>query len=248
MKFIFEVFSRTFVFAVFLIGISFIHHKCSANEKIRVLDVDTGVDLSHKKISSHVKENTNSNNYRDLNGHGTSMAGLVLKNTCEEVELISCNYRDYSIFNFIDTTTNCFRRALNENIQYINYSSTGSLPSNDEREVLQKLSDKGVIITVAAGNNGKNLINKKTGKCDGSYPSCYLIKNVYIIQNINEYGYLHSTSNFISHVNARSEIGVNVPVLAPDNGTGIMTGTSPATAKHLNRLLLQRCEELKKKP
>lgn len=204
--------------------------------------IDTGTDLSHNEISSHVREQFNEN-YIDRNGHGTAMTSLVLKDTCESIELIACNYFD-SPLRRIDSSNECFKRALNENIDYINYSSNGNYIEENEKQILKKLSNKGVIIVVAAGNDGENLT--KSGKCQGSYPACYLYKNIYIVQNVDKDGKLDPRSNYLTNKNARSELGVNVPILLPNKQYGVISGTSPATARYTNKLLLKKCWEMSK--
>lgn len=210
---------------------------------IKVLVIDTGVDLSHEEIKSHVRKPWNLNYYDNI-GHGTAMAGLILNGTCGDIELISCRYHFPWDNNYIKASNNCFKRALAEDIQYINYSSSGAESNTEEKEILKQLSDKGVIIVIAAGNHGLNLT--KSGKCRGSYPGCYLFKNLYIVQNIDKNEILAPISNYLNHPNARRELGINVPVLFPDKNSGLMTGTSPATAKYTNSLLLRRCWELRK--
>lgn len=236
------------------------------SESIKVMVVDTGTDLSWPEISSHVKELINDIDYIDIDSHGTAMAGLVVKDTCKEVELISCRYYKVPFkYNYVKASIDCFKRAFDENIKYINYSSSGGEPNEEEKNILQQLSDKGATITVSAGNgkdcaideksgelkcisaHGENLINPKTKKCEGAYPACYLINNVYIIQNIYEDGSLVETSNYLNHPNVRSEVGYEVSVLYPNGRSGKMTGTSPATAKYMNKLLKKECEKIKKK-
>lgn len=226
---------------LFIISLICFYFSFQANAKsIRVMVIDTGISVSWPQIKSHVKEPLN-DDYKDDHWHGTAMAGLVLENTCDEIELVSCNYHPFKK-DEMQHSNDCFKRALNENIQYINYSSSGIYPFKEEKEIIKKLSDKGVIIVVSAGNNGKNLT--QTGKCEGSYPACYLFKNVYIVQNIDKNGKLDPTSNYLNDINARSEIGVNILILKPDNTTGNVTGTSPAAAKYTNSLLLEKCKKL----
>lgn len=214
---------------------------CAA-KNIRVMVIDTGTDLSHEEIKSHVREKTDFN-YIDENGHGTAMASLVLKDTCESIELISCRY--YSpLVNHMDASNACFKRALNENIDYINFSSSGNYEEPTEKKLLKQLSDKGVIIVLAAGNDSINLT--KNGKCEGSFPACYLYKNMYIVQNVDRNGNLNPGSNYLKAKNARSEMGVNVPVLLPNKQYGTISGTSPATARFMNSLLLKKCWEMSK--
>lgn len=214
-----------------------------AQERIKVLVIDTGVDTSHKEIKSHVKEPWDLN-YLDDNGHGTAIAGLILKETCNQIELVSCRYYFPWDRNYIEPSNNCFRRALNENINYINYSSTGEESNEKEKELIKSLTDKGVIITVAAGNQSKNLT--QTGECKGAFPACYLFPNLFVVQNIDKNEKLDYRSNYLTHPNARSEMGVDVPVLLPKNQVGKLTGTSISAAKYMNSLLLKRCWELNK--
>lgn len=216
-------------------------------DNIKVMVIDTGTDLSHPEIVSHIKSRIDTIDYKDDHGHGTAIAGLVLDNTCPEIELVSCRYVDLpGKFDNISNTIDCYKRALVENIDYINYSSSGGEFRLDELNALKALSDKGVIIAVAAGNNGQNLINEKTGVCDKAYPGCFLLDNVYIVQNVDTNGKRYYNSNYINHPNARSEMGVDVFVMTPKKGYTSMTGTSPATAKYMNSLLLKRCLELEK--
>lgn len=228
---------------LFIIAAICFYFSLEANSKtIKVMVIDTGVDLSHEEISKHIKE-PNNGNYESSHWHGTAMAGIVLKDTCDEIELISCNYHPYGNHE-MEYSNACFTRALNEDISYINYSSSGSMSYKEERKILKKLSKKGTIIVVAAGNHHINLM--KYDKCEGSYPACYLLKNMYIVQNLNKDGKLDVSSNYLKHPNVRSEIGVDVSCLMPEGKTGKVTGTSPAAAKYTNRLLLEECKKLHK--
>jgi hypothetical protein len=226
-----------------IVSIFGIYFSWDANaQTIRVMVIDTGVDLSHPEIKSHVKEDFNFN-YLPYHWHGTAMAGIILKDTCKEVELISCDYHAYSKTQQKDSNE-CFRRASRENIQFVNYSSYGERADHDEKMAIKKLTDNGTIVVVAAGNNGKNLM--ATGKCRGSYPACYLFKNLYSVQNLNQDGTRFYASNYLKNVRAKAEIGVDVACLMPNNETGVVTGTSPAAAKFTNRLLLKACKNLHK--
>ncbi len=220
---------------------------CFAKQTIKVMVIDTGVDLSHSEIASHVVNGTSSIDYVDPHGHGTAMAGLVVDNTCPEVELISCRY--FNLPNKPDEISNsidCYKRAIAEDVDYVNYSSSGGKFRVDELAAMKELSDKGVIVAVAAGNEGRNLINQKTGVCDKAYPGCFLLDNVYIVQNVDRDGKIYKNSNYIDHPNARFEMGVDVFVLAPNKWYSSMTGTSPATAKYMNSLLIKECLKLEK--
>lgn len=205
--------------------------------------IDTGVDLSHKEIKSHVREAWNFN-YKDDHGHGTEISSLVLKDTCGDIELVSCKYYYPWKKDLVNDSNYCFQRALDEDIDYINYSSYGKDPNDEEEALIQELSDKGVIIVVAAGNDEVNLT--KTGKCLNAYPACYSIENLYTVENIDQYGNIAAKSNYLKTKNARAEIGVNVPTLEPNGGHGHSNGSSFSAAKYTNSLLLKKCWELSK--
>lgn len=214
-------------------------------QTVKVMVIDTGVDLSHKEIKSHVREKWNFTDYMDDVEHGTAMASLVLKGTCGDIELVSCNY--YFTWNKnkqVRQSNVCFERALNENVQYINYSSYGPDPDDTEKAIIKKLVKKGVIITVAAGNESEDLL--KTGKCENSYPACYGFKNVYVLQNIDRTGKIFHNSNRLKGKYVRSMVGVNIPVLYPKGKKGFITGTSPSSARYMNSILLHKCWELRK--
>ncbi len=211
-------------------------------ETLKVMVVDTGIELGHKEIRSHVKEKW-SWDYVSNHWHGTAVASLVIKDTCPQVELISCNY----YVNYpkgIEGSNACFRTAIDKNVDYVNYSSMGDELNIEEYKLLKVLSDRRVVISVATGNDGKNLTPNYP--CSGSFPTCYLLPNMFLVQNINEFGYLKESSNYLKHENVRSEIGSNIEVLLPDGKTGRVSGTSFSSAIYMNKILKKRCWEMNK--
>lgn len=217
-------------------------HQSIYAEEIKVMVVDSGVSLEWPSLKSHVKESW-SWDYVPNHWHGTAVASLVIKDTCEQVTLISCNY--YLKYpNGTSGTNNCFKTAIKKNIDYMNYSSTGDEPNLEEFQLLKKLSDKGVIITVAAGNEGKNLTPSQP--CTGSFPACYILDNLFPVQNINNFGYLMETSNYLKVPNTRSTVGSHIEVLLPNDKRGKVSGTSFSSAIYMNSLLKKRCWEMNK--
>lgn len=107
----------------------------------------------------------------------------------------------------------------------VNYSAGGEGNSDEEKQAIKELLQRGVKIFVAAGNEGKNL-----DKTCNYYPACYHLNGLNVIGNIYKNGYIVETSNY-NGPTTEYENGVNV---ISDNGTGMeiaMTGTSQATAK-----------------
>src|SRR5271165_3842138 len=64
-------------------------------KKIKVLEIDTGLDGKHLDLMFHLDKkdmNLHPQNYVDYHSHGTHIAGLILKDTCNDVVLYSCKY------------------------------------------------------------------------------------------------------------------------------------------------------------
>jgi len=212
---------------------------------VRFMVIDTGVDTSHETIKKYIREPF-TDEYVDDIGHGTAIASLALKDVCESVELISCKYFSPADFRFnraLVNFKNCLREAIIKQVDYINYSSSGLSSDREEYELLKKLTDKGVIITISMGNEGRNIFYGN--KCIYSFPACYLLPNTYIIGNTTDGGKLWGKSNYGSTKNARYLNGVNVSVLLPKKQHGKTTGTSASTAKYMNEILKRKCWELR---
>jgi len=202
---------------------------------IRVLIIDTGVDLSHEEIRSHIPI-INTIDYNDTHGHGTHVAGLILKDTCPQVKLISCKYyyKDYE--KQLRTSNDCFELGLRIKPDYINYSSGGSKVDFKEFILFTKLVKQGTKIMVAAGNSGKERPD--------FYPARYEMKGVTIVGNLNPDGTHNSTSNY-GFKEMVWEIGTKIESTFPDGKRNEMTGTSQATAIYLNKQLRLECFKLR---
>jgi major intracellular serine protease len=209
---------------------------------IKVLIIDTGVDLTHIEIRNHVnmKYWTDYTNYFDGNYHGTHIAGLIVKDICPEVVLESCRYYDLNNgqTNFTNSL-NCFKTALKGHYDVINYSSSGTDESQAEYNAIKLLSDKGTIIVVAAGNNGLDLGHPH----NKSYPAKYGIKNVIVVGNLD--GDKRNVSSNYGLKGMVWENGTNVLSTFPGGKYGRMTGTSQSTAIYTNRILKGMCNEKK---
>lgn len=207
----------------------------SEAKPIRVMIIDTGVSTVPLEIQSHVKEPF-SEEYQDNDGHGTIIASLVVQGACSEVELISCRYLNKNNDDTLAQSKRCLRMALQKNVNYINYSSSGEEHDKEERNLFKKLGKKGVITVVAAGNNGKDL-----GKCKKIYPACYNTKNMFIVGGLDNKGQKSIMSNYSKLSNFRWELGEKVAAIGKNNTYEFHWGTSEATAIHTNKLLKQKC-------
>jgi minor extracellular protease Epr len=195
---------------------------------IVVMSVDTGVDFSHENLADHHLPSNYLFDGIDNNGHGTHIAGIILKDTCTQVKFISCNYMS-------DHSPNaCFRRALIEKPDYINFSSGGMTFDQEEKDLFTAMIKAGIKIVVAAGNNGK--------KRPDYYPARYEMKGMTIVGNLDSNGKRHFLSNY-GFKRMKWEIGTDVFSTLP-HGFGYMTGTSQAAAIYTNKLLRAQCSKL----
>lgn len=232
--------SKLFYGFIITIIVAFFALKSNAGQKIVVLEIDTGVDgYSHVEIRSHMPRNIDDPlNWFDGNGHGSHISGLILKNTCSQVELQSCSWFKLNSTGDWNEYLNCIRIAGSLKPDVINISSSGSNYDAEEFQILKELSDSGTKIVVAAGNNGKNLQYYHV------YPANYDIKNLIVVGNIEDNGRRSITSNF-GLPNEVYMPGVKVYSTLPGERWGYMTGSSQSTAQYTNKLLLEKCAQLK---
>ena len=197
--------------------------------RTKIAIVDTGIDLSRNLalmafLCHQEQADFTSSTLLDTSGHGTTMAGLITQG------LDSSKYC-ISILKVWDRGGNACRivKALNTamsyNVSYVNISMSGDEYSFSERQVIEAPVAKGVVVTMAAGNEGQNLDRK----CQ-VFPACYSIKGAYVVGAL-EHGTTAGYSNYGQTVNAWAP-GSNQCV----NGWCV-SGTSAATANFLNYLI-----------
>lgn len=208
-----------------------------ANSKtITVLEIDTGIDsTSHSEIRDHINMANWDKlpDYQDFHGHGTHIAGIILKDTCKEVELISCKYYDLS--NKTNSPLDCFRKALTTHYDIINFSSGGKGYNQTEYDILKAIKS---IIVVAAGNDNEDL------SIQHYYPASYDLPNVVAVGNLNGKD-KYQSSNFGLKNMVWME-GTNILSTFPGGRFGKMSGTSQATAAYSNKLLKEMCNDTKR--
>jgi subtilisin family serine protease len=216
-------------------------------KKIKVLVIDTGVDSHHFDIMYHLDKadvDKNLYNYIDNHGHGTHIAGIVLKDTCNDVVLYSCKYFDpkQKGNDNLKKSIACFQQASTMGVDMVVYAGGGTAPDDDEKAAIKKLSDAGIVIVVAAGNEHSNL------HVAPYYPASYGFDNIIAVGN------LYNDPDHIARISRSSnynikriafKIGTDVLSSLPNNTHGRMTGTSQASAEMANQLLRFRCEERK---
>lgn len=228
---------------IFILIVCLISHYCHA--KVRVLEIDTGVSKGfHQEIDTHLAKHVlNELDYTDSNGHGTHVAGIILKDVCSEIELESCSYFDFFSPKGNDIEyIKCLRNAILEKPDFINISSGGPGYDQEEYGLLNILSNLNIKIIVAAGNDSKDL----SIAGNDYYPAKYKIANLIPVGNLNPFKVKNSSSNY-GLPNEVWEIGTEIRSTLNNGKYGYMSGTSMSAAAYTNKLLKEKCAKLHEK-
>lgn len=243
-----------------LILTSMLAHADDAMVKIAV--VDTGFDMKSKwsevvltppKICpGQVYNFVNDKEMEDDHGHGTHIAGIIAKYAGQaEFCLVIMKYYDAkgNDINNLANTLKSFRKAIELNVDIINYSGGGIIRSVEECATVKEALDKGIIIVAAAGNESGDL-NTRTYwpvLCDPrvvavgsiySYPP-KLTKKQKLDRKLDQTPENKlPTSNFSTSpdISVEYEEGNDILSLLPHDQYGYMTGTSQATATMTGKL------------
>ena len=206
----------------------------SANAKdVVVAVIDTGIDSNHKDLKGCVLKGYNFvNNDLDTNdsvGHGTHIAGIIHGIALKAKLLPLKYYKDTDKdWQSIENTKKAIYSAINKKVNIINYSSTGIGNSYSEYLALKQASDKGIIIVVAAGNNGNDIeINGNE-----SYPASYTnISNMITVGYLDENNdKLSDRSNYSKNLVDFAIRGENIRSTLPNNTYGYLSGSSMSAA------------------
>lgn len=205
---------------------------------------DTGIDRNHTDLKDQIIGGHNFTNegsaddYQDLNGHGTHVAGTIAAQANEsgvvgvapEAKLLICKVLnkegsgDYSsIINGIRFATN-WRGKNNERVRVINMSLGG--PYNDPNlyKAILEASAAGIMVVVASGNEGNN--EEEPNQFETSYPALY--NECITIAACDEFKKLAYFSNEHLQVDFIAA-GVGVTSTYPTNTYATLSGTSMAT-------------------
>ncbi len=217
------------------------------NKRITVMVIDTGVNR-HKDLKPYLEPVTDTEiDYIDNHGHGTHVAGIIAFGdqnkskmaVCPEVQIISCKYYNTGpTSDVLDKTLACLKRAVDLKVDYVNYSSGGQDFNKNEHDLIMKITQQGAKMIVAAGNDGKELLN--------FYPARYAfledIDNLIPVGNLEYSGSTAKTSNFTGGM--VYDYGTQILSTYETDQYAFMTGSSQAAAMYTHRLLLKQCKKI----
>ena len=226
----------------------------------RVAVIDTGINPKDPRFESYICKGhtpwdfgTNTPLTRDDHGHGTHVAGLIMK-FAGNSDYCFLFYRYYSdkapgAVNLRNEVA-AIRGAVAEHADIVNLSGGG--PEFYEDEYLAIRGNPKTLFVLAAGNENQN-IDYPT---QHYYPASYNLKNIVVVgAKTMDCSNRVPSSNYGTKVTAW-ELGEMVRSYMPTEGCrkhppgdqrcvgfGYMTGTSQATAIHTGKILSGRQNE-----
>lgn len=217
-------------------------HLCK--QPITVAVIDTGIDTSNPTLKEMIGKKggwdfvTNTSDPADEHGHGTHVAGIIHATTgggmkqldgkpC--ISLMVLKYYDPAGGggSNLERSRQALKFAIDSGARIINYSGGGAVQDPEELKILQNAQDK-VLIVAAAGNNERNIDEKKGA---GYYPASYRLSNTVAVAAVQQNPVrLMESSNYGQNTVDIAAPGHKIFSTLPNHTFGQMTGTSQATA------------------
>lgn len=221
--------------------------------QIWVMVIDTGITY-HPKLSNYVQFK-NTNDYRDIDGHGTHVAGIVAYGNhmstdafgdalCPQVKIFSCNYFAGRKKDYLRDSNDCINKATRMRVDYINISSGGKSYDQEEYNALKSYVSTGGIVVAAAGNESSSLLEQPYYPASYAVPGNAMFKplgGLIVVSNVDRNGELVPTSNY--WIGARKAMGKDVLSTVHENTFMFKTGTSQAAPTVLHEILKERCKK-----
>ncbi|MBW4643739.1 MAG: S8 family serine peptidase [Goleter apudmare HA4340-LM2] len=172
----------------------------------------------------------NTNNVLDKNGHGTHVAGTIAgENNGSGVTGIAYNAKIMPVKVLSDSGSGSYSAiangiyyAVNNGANVINLSLGGDFPNSTLASAIEYASKKGVVVVMAAGNNGYPFV---------SYPAAYANKSGLAVGAVDQNNNMANFSNRpgVTQLSYVTAPGVNVYSSLPGNQYAYYSGTSMAT-------------------
>lgn len=207
--------------------------RVSNKKKIIVGVVDTGIDSKHPYLKNNIvaqydfSGDKNVAKGEDSHGHGTHVSGIV-KSVYPAVSIIAYKYYNprHSGVESLDATLAALEKAIDMNVDIINYSGGGPESSVEELRILKKAEKKGILVVCAAGNESSNIDQHE----NAFYPASYGLSNIISVTAHNQDLQILGSSNYGKGSVDISAPGYRIRGPLPNDRSGYLTGTSQATA------------------
>ncbi len=207
--------------------------------RVRVGIMDTGIHLKHADLKDNIKGGINvtgsSSDYSDDNGHGTHVAGIVgglnndigIVGVMPKVDLYAVKVFNSAGEGSLSDIIRGLQWCISNKIKLVNMSFGSATDNATFREVFMNAEKAGIIMVVAAGNDGNEHIMQYPAK----YPETIAVASLNEMNNISSF----------------SSYGPEVDIIAPgedilstwnNGGYKKMSGTSMA-APHVTGAIAQ---------
>lgn len=136
---------------------------------VTIAILDSGVDASHPDLQSRLVPGwnfyDNNANTADVHGHGTAVAGAAAASTnnaagvaavAGEARIMPVRIADANAYAYWSTVAQGVTWAADNGARVINISYVGVAGSSTVRSAAQYAKDRGGLVVVCAGNNGKD--------------------------------------------------------------------------------------------
>lgn len=228
------IFQITFIAAIFIAAFY------ADAKTLRVAVLDTGINMYlQSRLPVCEVHDVSGYGILDTHGHGSHIAATIAKYAGDtKYCLVIIKFFDKSMSKE-QTAGNSIKGlkwVLNNKIDILNYSGGGVYPMKEEREVITKLLDSGVIINAAAGNEATELNDK-----DGYYPASY-DKRINVVGALDKEGVKLDSSNWGTPVTfwRLGQITVETSI----ETDSYMQGTSQATAVFTGEMIHDKGKEI----
>ncbi|HEY8278798.1 MAG TPA: S8 family serine peptidase, partial [Bdellovibrionota bacterium] len=166
------------------------------NKNVVVAVIDTGIDAGHPCLKENLwhKPGTdeygydfvfNKKNPEDVNGHGSHIAGIIGASCASQkgvlgvspnVSLMALRYfaDEHTNTDTVANTVKAIDYAIENGARIINYSSEGTGFNLAEYRAIERAGKAGILVVVAAGNEGQN----NDTSASPSYPASYDLPNI----------------------------------------------------------------------
>lgn len=139
----------------------------SNDKKIVTAVLDTGYDINGIQSDRIINTGMNfaasgeENSIQDDNGHGTTMANIILENTGENVQILPIKVLNANGMGSTLSVYNGIKSAIDYNADIINISmvSGEALLSSVIRDAIIQAKENGIFVVVSAGNQSQDISN-----------------------------------------------------------------------------------------
>ena len=218
---------------LFLIPLLAPVHETVNSKQIRVVVLDTGLDIDDPRFKGHICPNESRDftgkDLYDRYGHGTHIASLILKNASTSnfcLIIVKWWIEENTRLKNMDNYKKAVDYVVSLNPNIVNMSLSGTEEIDNEEHMIKSLPNTKFI--VSAGNDGKDQ------KVQLSYPAAltFQYRNVIVVGSLDVTGNRYKSSNY-GYPNMRWRKGENIDGYSVNrNLTVKMSGTSQAAAQY----------------